>query len=72
MPLQGMVTSEAMQRVHRYPKAAQRVLFNPVGQIVGRMKEKRPAREVIYDLVSEYVDAVERLEGLVPEDAQIR
>jgi hypothetical protein len=36
------------------------------------MKEKRPAREVIYDLVSEYVDAVERLGGLVPEDAQIR
>ncbi len=71
MPLQGMVTADAMQRVHRYPKAAQNVLFNPVGQIVGRMNDKRPAREVIFDLVSEYVDAVERLESLVPEDAQV-
>ncbi len=71
MPLQGMVTADAMQRVHRYPKAAQKVLFNPVGQIVGRMNDKRPAREVIFDLVSEYVDAVERLESLVPEDAQV-
>jgi NAD(P)H-dependent flavin oxidoreductase YrpB (nitropropane dioxygenase family) len=71
MPLQGMVTADAMQRVHRYPKPSKDVLFNPVGQIVGRMNEKRPAREVIFDLVSEYVDAVERLEGLVPEDARV-
>jgi NAD(P)H-dependent flavin oxidoreductase YrpB (nitropropane dioxygenase family) len=70
MPLQGMVTAEAMSRVHRYPKAAKKVLFNPVGQIVGRMKEKRPVREVIFDLVSEYFDAVERLEKLTPAEAQ--
>jgi NAD(P)H-dependent flavin oxidoreductase YrpB (nitropropane dioxygenase family) len=67
MPLQGMVTAAAMQRVHRYPKQAQEVAFNPVGQIVGRMTEKRPVRDVIYDLVSEYVEATERLEALQPE-----
>ena len=66
MPLQGMLVAEAMSRVHRYPKAAQRVAFNPVGQIVGAMNEQRPVREVIYDLVSEYVEAVERLEKLTP------
>ena len=68
MPLQGMLVAEAMSRVHRYPKAAQRVAFNPVGQIVGSMKEQRPVREVIYDLVSEYFESVERLEKLAPAE----
>jgi NAD(P)H-dependent flavin oxidoreductase YrpB (nitropropane dioxygenase family) len=68
MPLQGMATAEPMTRVHRYPKAAQRVAFNPVGQIVGTMNEKLPVREVIYNLVSEYVDALDRLNTLQPKD----
>jgi len=67
MPLQGMVVSEAMSRVHRYPKQAQTVAFNPVGQIVGSMNEKVAARDVIYQLVEEYVDAVERLNQLQPD-----
>jgi NAD(P)H-dependent flavin oxidoreductase YrpB (nitropropane dioxygenase family) len=67
MPLQGMVTAEALRRVHRYPKQAQSVAFNPVGQIVGRMNEQRPVREVVYRLVEEYLEAVERLERLNPE-----
>ena len=69
--VQGLQPAETMQRVHSYPKAARRVLFNPVGQIVGRMNEKRPSREVIFDLVSEYVDAVERVDSLVPEDVGV-
>ncbi len=64
MPLQGMLVSEAMTRVHRYPKAAQKVAFNPVGQIVGAMEQKLAVRDVIYTLVDEYVDAVERLQKL--------
>jgi NAD(P)H-dependent flavin oxidoreductase YrpB (nitropropane dioxygenase family) len=71
MPLQGMVTAEAMQRGHRYPRAAKDVLFNPVGQIVGQMKETRPVREVIFSLVEEYLEAVERLERLAPKDVQV-
>jgi len=67
MPLQGMVVSEAMSRVHRYPAAAQRVAFNPVGQIVGSMNEKVSARDMIYNLVSEYLDSVERLDALNPD-----
>jgi NAD(P)H-dependent flavin oxidoreductase YrpB (nitropropane dioxygenase family) len=66
MPLQGMVVSEAMSRVHRYPKQAQSVAFNPVGQIVGQMRRSEPVRDVIYRLVEEYDDAVERLESLQP------
>jgi len=66
MPLQFMVTSEAVARGHRYADKAKDVLFNPVGQIVGRMNEVRPVREVIYQLVEEYLEAVDRLQRLTP------
>ncbi|MEE9609171.1 MAG: nitronate monooxygenase family protein [Myxococcota bacterium] len=64
MPLQFMVTADAVSRTHRYASKAQSVAFNPVGQIVGTMNEVRPVREVIVQLVEDYLDAVERLEGL--------
>ena len=64
MPLQFMVTSDAVSRGHRYPEQAKDVNFNPVGQIVGRMNDVRPVKQVIYDLVQEYLDASERLQKL--------
>ena len=64
MPLQFMVTSDAVARGHRYADKAKDVLFNPVGQIVGSMTAVRPVKDVIYDLVQEYLESVERLEGL--------
>ncbi len=68
MPLQFMVTSEAVARGHRYAEKAKTVMFNPVGQIVGRMNAVRPVKDVIYDLVKEYLEAVERLQALVPAE----
>jgi len=38
------------------------VFFNPVGQTVGLMKQERKARDLITDLVEEYLEACERLE----------
>ena len=64
MPLQFMVTSEAVARGHRYADKAKKVMFNPVGQIVGQMNAVRPVKDVIYDLVQEYLEAVERLQTL--------
>ena len=64
MPLQFMVTSEAVARGHRYADKAKQVLFNPVGQIVGSMTAVRPVKDVIYGLVQEYLESVERLESL--------
>ncbi len=64
MPLQFMVTSDAVARTYRYAGKAQDVAFNPVGQIVGRLNEVRSSREVIQGLVEEYLDAVERLASL--------
>jgi NAD(P)H-dependent flavin oxidoreductase YrpB (nitropropane dioxygenase family) len=67
MPLQFMVTSDAVARGHRYADKAKDVLFNPVGQIVGQMNGVRPAREVIRTLVEEYLEASERLQNLLPQ-----
>ena len=67
MPLQYMVTADAVARVHRYASKAQDVAFNPVGQIVGAMNEVQPVRELIVELVEEYLEAVERLDSLVPD-----
>ena len=66
MPLQFMVTADAVARTHRYAGKAQDVAFNPVGLIVGRMNETRSTRELIQELVEDYLAAVERLESLLP------
>jgi NAD(P)H-dependent flavin oxidoreductase YrpB (nitropropane dioxygenase family) len=67
MPLQYMVSGECVARGSRYPDQSREVMFNPVGQIVGSMNRVRSSREVIGDLVSEYADAVERLNALGAE-----
>jgi NAD(P)H-dependent flavin oxidoreductase YrpB (nitropropane dioxygenase family) len=67
MPLQFMVTADAVSRVHRYASKAQPVAFNPVGQIVGRMNDVRPARRVIEEMINEYLDSVERLQATLPQ-----
>ncbi|CAN5847291.1 nitronate monooxygenase family protein [soil metagenome] len=64
MPMQFMVTSDAVARGHRYAAAAQDVAFSPVGQVVGQLDRVRTVREVIYGLVEEYVEATERLSRL--------
>jgi NAD(P)H-dependent flavin oxidoreductase YrpB (nitropropane dioxygenase family) len=67
MPLQFMVTADAVSRTHRYAGKAQEVAFNPVGQIVGTMNEIKSVREVVVEMVEEYLDAAERLQSLSPE-----
>ena len=37
--------------------------FAPVGQIVGRMNEVRSVRDVMFQLVEEYIETVERLDA---------
>jgi NAD(P)H-dependent flavin oxidoreductase YrpB (nitropropane dioxygenase family) len=68
MPLQGMVTAEAMARARRYPDKSQDVAINSVGQIVGMLNEVRSCREQIQKLVEEYLEAVERIEALLPTE----
>ncbi len=60
MPLQNILTSEANARIAR--SGRKDLQFAPVGQIVGRMNEVRSVRDVMYQLVEEYIDTVDRLE----------
>lgn len=64
MPMQFMVTSEAVARGHRYADKARDVMFNPVGQVVGQLNSVRTVKDVIYQLVEEYLEATERLQRL--------
>ena len=70
MPLQGLVSSDGMRRTAAYAGVAdtQAVAFNPVGQVVGQINEVESCRNVMYRLMTEYVDALERLNGLMPEE----
>ena len=70
MPLQFMVTSNAVQRGHQYPEQAKDVKFNPVGQIVGRMNKVRPTRDVIFDMVEECIEATERMNNLMNQSVE--
>ena len=60
MPLQNILTAEANARIARSDRKD--LQFAPVGQIVGRMNEVRPVRDVIFRLVEEYIETVDRLE----------
>jgi NAD(P)H-dependent flavin oxidoreductase YrpB (nitropropane dioxygenase family) len=68
MPLQFLLTAEAMRRVQRHARSehsrASELQGTPVGQIVGRMNAVRSTREVIFELVDEYLTATERLNEL--------
>ena len=59
MPLQFLATAEAMQRI--FLSGNRELAGMPVGQIVGRMNEPRPAAEILRRLVDE---ADEALAGL--------
>jgi NAD(P)H-dependent flavin oxidoreductase YrpB (nitropropane dioxygenase family) len=66
MPLQYMATSDAQRRIARVHHPELQGM--PVGQIVGRMNSVRPVRDVVFDLVEEFVDATQRLDGLRDEE----
>ncbi len=67
MPMQFMVSIEAVARSDRYPDKSQSVGFNPAGQVIGRAKIVKPVKLVIQEMIEEYLDAVERLNNLMPE-----
>jgi NAD(P)H-dependent flavin oxidoreductase YrpB (nitropropane dioxygenase family) len=65
MPLQFMLISDAMRRINKFN--VKELTTMPVGQIVGRMNKVRPVRDVMFDLVDEFVEASQKLEKLVEE-----
>ena len=71
MPMQPMLVNDAMRRIHRVADkpgtGANQLVTYFVGQIVGSMNTVRPARRVVLDMVEEFIDAVQRLDGLLAE-----
>jgi len=67
MPLQGLVSADAVRRTSRYAAVGEtrKVLFNPCGQVIGQINTIESSRGVVMRLLEEYVDAVERLSGLL-------
>jgi NAD(P)H-dependent flavin oxidoreductase YrpB (nitropropane dioxygenase family) len=66
MPLQGLIFAPAAQRISRAHK--QEWHGSPVGQIVGRLNTVRPTKDVIFDMVEQWVEATDRVNQLVQED----
>jgi NAD(P)H-dependent flavin oxidoreductase YrpB (nitropropane dioxygenase family) len=69
MPLQGLVTSDGIRRTAVYADKGdcQKVAFNPCGQVIGQINSVESCRQVIYRLLDEYVDAVQKAGSLLPE-----
>lgn len=65
MPLQGMLTTEAKERIKRARRYD--LMHASVGQVVGRMNAEKSVRDVVFELSEEYVDAVARISSLTDE-----
>ena len=69
MPLQFMLTSEAQRRIGRYIQTAESDPKNlsgtPVGQIVGRMNSIPSCRDLILDMVNEFIETTGRVSELL-------
>jgi len=62
MPLQSMLMAEAQARVARVRD--KRFLTYPVGQIVGDMQQETSCRQIVEDMMGEFIEATERLAAL--------
>lgn len=64
-PLQHMLVREAH---HKILNAQMSELFPvPIGEVVGQIRSVRSVRDIVYDLVSECAETMERLQSLDPE-----
>ena len=65
MPIQPMLVGEALARIDRAAykegSGAEKLANYFVGQIVGTMNETKPAAQVVFDIVDEFIDAVQGL-----------
>ena len=67
--LQGLVTADAIRRTHTYAAQGdcQKVAFNPVGQVVGQINRVESCRDLVFRLLNEYVESLEKVNALMPE-----
>jgi NAD(P)H-dependent flavin oxidoreductase YrpB (nitropropane dioxygenase family) len=69
MPFQPVLVNAALQRIDRaaYRKGsgAEQLANYFVGQVVGTMNQVRPAADVVYQMVEEFIESVQSLSGLL-------
>ena len=65
MPMQPLLVNEAIQRIDRAAfkegSGAAQLANYFVGQIVGTMNVSKPAAQVVYDMIEEFIDATQSL-----------
>ena len=66
MPLQGILFGEGARRWTR--AHSREFAGSPAGQIIGRVDRVRPAREVVADMIEEWIATTERMAGLLGHD----
>jgi NAD(P)H-dependent flavin oxidoreductase YrpB (nitropropane dioxygenase family) len=74
MPLQSMLVADAQRRIHRLAHqpdtGARQLVTYFVGQVVGQMNVAKPTRAVVAEMVEEFLDAAERVAGILREEEQ--
>jgi NAD(P)H-dependent flavin oxidoreductase YrpB (nitropropane dioxygenase family) len=71
MPIQPVLIGDAMRRIQRVAAkegtGANELVTYFVGQVVGSMNTVQPTRRVVLEMIEEFLDTIERLNGLVQE-----
>ena len=65
MPLQGLLYAPAAHRFSRVQNDA--LSGSPVGQIVGLMDTVRPAKDIVFDIVEEWIDTTQSAAAAMEE-----
>jgi NAD(P)H-dependent flavin oxidoreductase YrpB (nitropropane dioxygenase family) len=65
MPMQPVLVDGALQRIdraaHRQGSGAEKLANYFVGQIVGTMNQSKPAAQVVYEMIDEFIEATHSL-----------
>jgi len=59
MPLQGMLVQDANLRIDRAQN--EELAFYPTGQVVGMTNDERDCKTIVFEMINDYLEAVERL-----------
>ena len=75
MPLQPILVGDALRRINRVAhhegSGAHELVTYFVGQVVGSMRAVQPASRVVLDMVDEFIDTVQRLDGLLSAEGRV-
>jgi len=69
MPLQSILVADSQRRIHRLAHqpdtGARQLVTYFVGQVVGQMNVAKPTRSVVEEMIGEFLDTMERLDGML-------